>query len=94
MEVFRTQYLKPLKNTFFEFEKYTSDRKFSVEKNRQTNARNKWIRKENWLVQFGEKLALECNLPPKSKCKMVMPVQNYNFVCSCIRIKEIYIRTM
>ena len=63
--------------------------------NRQTNAMNKWIRKENWLVQIGckniwtwnwAKVPLECNWHPSCKCKMVMPVQNYNFVCSCIRI--------
>ena len=32
-----------------------SGRKFSAEKNRHTNAKNKWIRKEDWLVQIGYK---------------------------------------
>ena len=28
-----------------------SGRKFSVGKNRFTNVRNKWIKKENWLIK-------------------------------------------
>ena len=66
--------------------------KFSTEKNRHTNAKSKWIRKENWLIQIGcenlklSKSTFRMQLAPSCKFKMVMPVQNYKFVCSCFRI--------
>ena len=52
------------------------------------NVRNKWIKKENWLIKIGFKniWTWNCNLLPVCKWKMVMPLQNYNFVCFCIQI--------
>ena len=57
---------------------------------RQCSGWNKRIRKENWLQKHLilklRKSIFRMQFAPSCKCKMVMPVQNYNFICSCIQI--------